>query len=164
MSYRPDPDNDLNEAYAVIPMPEELRGPADWWTVTRTGVPVRHYSPQAHDLAMRFATDPAYRQQLASMSANARPDWLRAFDDPIPVPDGRVLKTLHDAGHYAAALPKAVQERSEWQTAAEMLILAAQGQRPVMFAEAAMLRALHARNPAPPAPRRKRQKKYRIVR
>jgi len=28
MSYRPDPDNDLNEAYAVIPMPAELRGPA----------------------------------------------------------------------------------------------------------------------------------------
>jgi hypothetical protein len=43
------------------------------------------------------------------------------------VPDGRVLKTLYDAGHYAAALPKAAQERSEWQTAAEMLILAAEG-------------------------------------
>jgi hypothetical protein len=28
-------------------------------------------------------------------------DWHRAFDDPIPVPDGRVLKTLHDAGHVA---------------------------------------------------------------
>jgi hypothetical protein len=39
------------------------------------------------------------------------------------VPDGRVLlKTLYDAGHYAAALPKAAQERAEWQTAAEMLI------------------------------------------
>ena len=24
--------------------------------------------------------------------------WSRAFDDPIPAPDGRVLKTLHDAG------------------------------------------------------------------
>ena len=34
-------------------------------------------------------------------------DWHRAFDDPIPVPDGRVLKTLYDAGHYATALPKA---------------------------------------------------------
>jgi hypothetical protein len=31
-------------------------------------------------------------------------DWHRAFDDSIPVPDGRVLKTLHDAGHYVAAL------------------------------------------------------------
>jgi hypothetical protein len=25
-------------------------------------------------------------------------DWSCAFDDPIPVPDGRVLKSLHDAG------------------------------------------------------------------
>jgi hypothetical protein len=49
-------------------MPAELRGQAfrDWWTVTRNGVPVRHYPPQAHDLAERFATDPAYRQQLAN--------------------------------------------------------------------------------------------------
>jgi hypothetical protein len=37
-----------------------------------------------------------------------------------------MLRTLHDAGHYAAALPK--QDRVEWQTAAEMLIPAAQGQ------------------------------------
>jgi hypothetical protein len=47
-------------------MPPELRGPPEWWTVTRNGVPVRHYPPQAHDLAERFATDPAYRQQLAN--------------------------------------------------------------------------------------------------
>jgi len=66
MSYHPDPNNDPNEAYAVIPMPAELRGPADWWTVTHNGVPVRHYPPQAHDLAERFATDPAYRQALAN--------------------------------------------------------------------------------------------------
>jgi len=76
------------------------------------------------------------------MSAKA-PDWSRAFDDPIVLPDGRTLRTLHDAGHYAAALPKAAQERAEWQTAAEMLILAAKGERPVMFAEIAMRQALH---------------------
>ena len=46
--------------------------------------------------------------------------------------------------HYAAALPRAMQKRIDWQTAAEMLILAAQGQRPVMFADIAMRRALHA--------------------
>ena len=35
MSYRPDPDDDPNDAYAVIPMPAELRGAAhEWWTVT----------------------------------------------------------------------------------------------------------------------------------
>jgi hypothetical protein len=32
----------------------------------------------------------------------------------IPLPDGRVLQTLHDAGHYATALPEAVPERAEW--------------------------------------------------
>jgi hypothetical protein len=74
-------------------------------------------------------------------------DWHLAFDDPIPVPDGRVLKTLHDAGHYVAALPKAVQDRVEWQTAAEMLILAAKGERPVMFVDIAMRQALHAGKP-----------------
>ena len=93
--------------------------------------------------------------------------WSRAFDDPIPVPDGRVLRTLHDAGHYAAALPKAVQERAEWQTAAEMLILAAQGQRPVMFAEIAIRQALGAdqTTASTPKPRRKpAAKRYKIVR
>jgi hypothetical protein len=53
-----------------------------------------------------------------------------------------VLRTLADAGHCATALPKAVQELLEWQTTAEMLILAAQGLRPVMFAQIAMLQAL----------------------
>jgi hypothetical protein len=51
-------------------------------------------------------------------------------------------------------LPKAAQERVEWQTAAEMLILAAQGQRPVMFAEIAMRQALHAGKTVP-TPQRK---------
>jgi hypothetical protein len=83
-------------------------------------------------------------------------------DDPIPVPDGRVLKTLHDAGHYATALPKAMQERAEWQTVAEMLILAAQGQRPVMFAEIAMRQPLHAGKAASTGC--KPARKYRIVR
>ena len=29
---------------------------------------------------------------------------------------------VNDAGHYAAALPKAAQDRVQWQTAAEMLL------------------------------------------
>ena len=51
-------------------MPAELRGTSGywtgWWTVTRNGVPVRHYPPKDRDLAERFATDPAYRQQLTN--------------------------------------------------------------------------------------------------
>ena len=66
MSYHLDPDNDRNEAYAVIPMPAELGGPTDWWTVTAHGVPVWHFPPDKRDLAGRFATDPAYRQQCTN--------------------------------------------------------------------------------------------------
>ena len=65
MSYHLDPDNDPNEAYAVIPMPPQPRGPPEW-TVTRNGVPVRHCPPHAHDLAERFASDSVSRQQLTS--------------------------------------------------------------------------------------------------
>ena len=34
--------------------------------------------------------------------------WNRHFDDPIPLPDGRMLRTLGDAGHYIAGLPQAM--------------------------------------------------------
>jgi hypothetical protein len=54
-------------------------------------------------------------------------------------------------------LPKAVQERVEWQTAAEMLILAAQGQRPVMFAEIAVRQALGADKTSAPTPKPRRK-------
>jgi hypothetical protein len=32
--------------------------------------------------------------------------WSREFDDPIPLPNGRKLVTLHDAATYITALPK----------------------------------------------------------
>ena len=71
MTWKPDPANDPNEAYAVIPTPVELRGPpVDRWTVTRNGVPVWHYPPDKRDLAERFVTDPAYRQRLANKMAH----------------------------------------------------------------------------------------------
>jgi hypothetical protein len=43
--------------------------------------------------------------------------WKRRFDDPIPLPDGRQLVTLRDAGHYITKLPKADHEAAEWQAA-----------------------------------------------
>ena len=43
----------------------------------------------------------------ASGAALADHGWKRAFDDPIPLPDGRELVTLQDAGHYITKLPKA---------------------------------------------------------
>jgi hypothetical protein len=43
--------------------------------------------------------------------------WKRPFDDAIPLPRGRFLVTLEDAGAYITKLPKAVHEAAEWQAA-----------------------------------------------
>jgi hypothetical protein len=50
--------------------------------------------------------------------------WSRKFDEPIPLPNGRELVTLEDAGRYVDALPRRVHEREEWQTVMEVLLLA----------------------------------------
>jgi len=91
--------------------------------------------------------------------------WSRAFDDPITLRDGRVLKTLRDVGHYVAGLPKAKHDQPQWRLAATMLMQAADEGAPTMLARIAMLRALNADGePVRPEPRRKRVKKYRVVR
>ena len=51
---------------------------------------------------------------------------------------------MGDAGHYIAALPKATQQRPEWQTAAKTLMRAAEGRGLLMFAYIGMMQALHA--------------------
>jgi hypothetical protein len=43
--------------------------------------------------------------------------WLRAFDDPIVLPDGKKLLTLRDVATYITELPKAGHSAEEWQTA-----------------------------------------------
>jgi hypothetical protein len=40
-------------------------------------------------------------------------DWKQRFDDPIPLPRGRQLVTLMDAGTYITKLPKAEHETAE---------------------------------------------------
>lgn len=69
--------------------------------------------------------------------------WSRAFDDPIPLPNGRSIDTLEQAARYIQKLSKAEQESSEWQTATEALILAAEDRGPIMHARIGMLRALN---------------------
>jgi hypothetical protein len=92
--------------------------------------------------------------------------WSRKFDDPIPLPRGRELVTLKDAGTYVTKLPKAEHEAPEWQAAMQALILVATSGGPTMLARIGMMRALNAnaRKEQPPEPRRKVSKKYRIVR
>jgi hypothetical protein len=70
--------------------------------------------------------------------------WSRAFDEPIALPDGRILKALSDAGHFVTSFPKAKHDRPEWRLAAAMLMQAADDGAPVVFAEIAMRRALNA--------------------
>jgi hypothetical protein len=69
--------------------------------------------------------------------------WKRSFDDPIPLPRGRQLVTLEDAGNYVMKLPKVEHEAAEWQAAMEALILVATSGGPTMFARICMMRALN---------------------
>jgi hypothetical protein len=69
--------------------------------------------------------------------------WKRPFDDPIPLPRGRSLVTLEDAGNYITELPEAVHEAKEWQAAMEALILVATLGTPTMFARIGVMRALN---------------------
>jgi hypothetical protein len=89
--------------------------------------------------------------------------WSRRFDDPIPLPDGRSLKTLRDAGNYIIALGKA-RAGPEWQAAAEAVLMAAEGAGPLLHARIGVLRALNHGKPDPKLPRKKRPKVYRIIR
>ena len=69
--------------------------------------------------------------------------WKRPFDDTIPLPRGRYLVTLEDAGNYITGLPEAEHEAAEWQAAMEALIPVAELGGPTMFARIGVMRALN---------------------
>ena len=66
-----------------------------------------------------------------------------AFDNPIPLPRGRRLVTLLDAGVYINELPRTDQQLDEWQTAIECLMLVVKLGGPTMFARIGIMRALN---------------------
>jgi hypothetical protein len=70
-------------------------------------------------------------------------DWTRKFDEPIPVPKGRRLVTLRDAGDYVAKLPKAKHMTAEWQAAMLALMLVVDLNGPTMMARIGIMRALN---------------------
>jgi hypothetical protein len=45
--------------------------------------------------------------------------WHRTVADPIPLPDGGQLITLHDAATFITKLPKHEHDAEEWQAAME---------------------------------------------
>jgi hypothetical protein len=69
--------------------------------------------------------------------------WSARIDEPIPLPRGRQLVTLQDAGKYITKLPKAVHDAPEWQVAMEALILVATHGGPTMFARIGVMQALN---------------------
>ena len=69
--------------------------------------------------------------------------WRRKFGDPIPLPRGRQLVTLLDAGEFITRLPKAEHQTAEWQAAMEALILVATLGGPTMFARIGVMKALN---------------------
>jgi hypothetical protein len=69
--------------------------------------------------------------------------WSREFEEPIPLPKGRQLVTLKDAGNYITKLPKAEHTTSEWQTAMEVLILVATRGGPTILARIGVMKALN---------------------
>ena len=75
------------------------------------------------------------------------------------------LLTLRDAANYITELPKRKHDAPEWLTAIQALMLVAEHGGPTMMARIGVMRALHRHKDEPtPTPRRKRAKKYRIVR
>jgi hypothetical protein len=91
--------------------------------------------------------------------------WSREFDDPVELPNGRKAATLRDAALYITKLPKAEQQASQWQAAAEALMMIGEHGGDPMMAHIAMMRALQRHEPkAAPTPRRKQAKKFAIIR
>jgi len=69
--------------------------------------------------------------------------WQRDFDEPMQLPDGRTLVTLHDAATYITGLPKKEAAKPKWQAAISALMLVADLGGPTMFARIGMRRALN---------------------
>ena len=70
--------------------------------------------------------------------------WDARFDKPIKLPSGWLIHTLRQAAEHIMALPKSESRKEPWQHAMEILIEAAEGRNPIMFAQIAVNRALSA--------------------
>jgi hypothetical protein len=97
------------------------------------------------------------------MGCAARMSWEQLFFDPIELPDGRVLRSLRDAGEFIQPLPPAVQDQPEWRTATEALLLVVECNGDPMLAHIGIIQALSAGKATEPQPRRKAAKRYRVI-
>ncbi|WP_315797667.1 hypothetical protein [Bradyrhizobium sp. SZCCHNRI3043] len=91
------------------------------------------------------------------MGCGAETSWEQTFYDPIELSDGRMLRSLRDAGHVIQELPKRTQNRPEWPAAVGALLLVVECNGDPMLTRIGIMRALNTAEPMEPAvPRRKR--------
>ena len=114
-------------------------------TLATAGVPALHargvtYLMRTGRRGCRMASGPSSTKRVGVINARG---WKRPFEDPIPLPRGRRLITLEDAGNYITKLPKAEHEAPEWQDAMEALMLVVRLNGPTMFARIGVMRALN---------------------
>lgn len=88
--------------------------------------------------------------------------WSRKFDDPIPLPDGRTIRTLREAALYIKTLPPKESRKPHWQTAVRELLISADRGGIILLARIAMMRALNFGRPI--EKRTRTAKVYKIVR
>jgi len=84
--------------------------------------------------------------------------WQQFFRDPIELSDGRVLRSLRDAGEFIQTLPKATHDRPEWQAAVQALLLVVEHDGDTLPVRIGIVQALNASNVAAPQTRRKAKK------
>jgi hypothetical protein len=69
--------------------------------------------------------------------------WERPFDQPVPLPSGPPARTLRDAANYIKKLSETERDTPEWRLAIQMLIDAAEGSGPMLFAKMGIDRAVN---------------------
>lgn len=70
--------------------------------------------------------------------------WERPFDQPVPLPSGPPARTLRDAANYIKKLSETERDTPEWRLAIQMLIDAAEGRGPMLFAKMGIDRAVNS--------------------
>lgn len=99
-----------------------------------------------------------------------KPNWKQRLEAaPISLPGGKVLVTLDDARHYLTAqkIPPGEAEQQILATAIKAVSGAAHGTDFIMHARTAVSRWVHRDvppNEQPTEPRRKRARKYKVIR
>jgi hypothetical protein len=70
--------------------------------------------------------------------------WSTALREPVPLPNGGALRTLHDVRAHVLRLPEIEREEDAWHTVADTLLSAAKHGGPWLdFARIATMQALY---------------------